>query len=973
MTEKLGRNHLLLPAVSAREAPATFILPACLPSSDPIRLGLILALEKSSAVTPGVHLFGRGSYAGASSCGGSLQPGGRGLPRAIRLSAPAWPPGAHLGPATLCTATAAKSSRQAGGARWTRERAALELYVIIWPGPRDVISAVPANMEGGDGGVAVPGLRALGSGAGAETVRELLQDDCYKDFLSEDFDVKTYTSQSIHQAIIAEQLAKLAQGISQLDKELHIQVVARHEDLLAQATGIESLEGVLQMMQTRIGALQGAVDRMKAKIIDPYNKIVARTAQLARLQVACDLLRRIIRILYLSKRLQAQLQGGSREITKAAQSLNELDYLSQGIDLSGIEVIENDLLFIGRARLEVENQAKRLLEQGVETQNPTQVGTALQVFYNLGTLKDVITSVVEGYCATIEENINSALDIKVLTQPSQSAVRGGPGRSTMPAPGNTAAFRASLWTNMEKLMDHICTICGQVQHLQKVLTKKRDPVSHICFIEEIVKDGHSEILYTFWNSVSQALSSQFQTATNSSMFLKQAFEGEYPKLLRLYNDLWKRLQQYSKNIQGNFNASGPTDICVDLQQLEDDIQDMFIQKKPDYDPEKTLKDSLQPYEAAYLSKSLSRLFDPINLVFPNGGRNPPSADELDSITKTIASELNIAAVDVNLTLAVSKNVAKTIHLYGVKSEQLLSTQGDASQVIGPLTEGQKRNVAVVNSLYKFHQSVTKVVSNQNSLPPAAEQTIISALKDIHDLMENAVQPLLTSVGDAVEAIIITMHQEDFSGSSNIDTLDVTCSLYMKELQGFIARVMNDYFKNFECSDFVFDNTEAIAHRAIELFVRNASLIRPLGHNGKMRLAADFAQMELAVGPLCRRVSDLGKSYRMLRSFRPLLFQASELVASSSALGDTIPFSIILQFLFSSAPPELKSPFQRIEWSHARFSQWLDDHPSEKDRLLLIRASLEAYVQSVRNRGGKEFATVYPIMVQLLQRALSAHQ
>ncbi|EFB24721.1 hypothetical protein PANDA_001507 [Ailuropoda melanoleuca] len=169
-------------------------------------------------------------------------------------------------------------------------------------------------MEGGDGGAAVASQGALGSGAATATVRELLQDECYSDFLHEDFDVKTYTSQSIHQAVIAEQLAKLAQGISQLDKELHLQclrlpiwretfilpcgfkekyliqqlldfqVVARHEDLLAQATGIESLEGVLQMMQTRIGALQGAVDRMKAKIVEPYNKIVARTAQLARLQ-----------------------------------------------------------------------------------------------------------------------------------------------------------------------------------------------------------------------------------------------------------------------------------------------------------------------------------------------------------------------------------------------------------------------------------------------------------------------------------------------------------------------------------------------------------------------------------------------------------------------------------------------------------------------------------------------------------------
>ncbi|KAG8508487.1 Conserved oligomeric Golgi complex subunit 5, partial [Galemys pyrenaicus] len=551
--------------------------------------------------------------------------------------------------------------------------------------------------------------------------------------------------------------------------------------------------------------------------------------------------------------------------------------------------------------------------------NPTQVGTALQVFHNLGTLKDTITSVVDGYCASLEENINSALDIKVLTQPSQSAVRGGPGRSTMPTPGNTAAFRASLWTNMEKLVDHICTVCGQVQHLQKILTKKRDPVSHICFIEEIVK----------------------------------AFEGEYPKLLRLYNDLWKRLQQYSQNIQGKFNASGTTDLYVDLQHIEDDTQDIFLPKRPDYDPEKALKDSLQPFEAAYLSKSLSRLFDPINLVFPPGGRNPPSADELEGIIKTIASELNVAAVDANLTLAVSKNVAKTIQLYGVKSEQLLSTQGDASQVIGPLTEGQRRNVAVVNSLFKLHQSVTKT---------------------IHVLMGSAVQPLLTSVGDAIEAIIITMHQEDFSGSlSSSGKPDIPCSLYMKELQGFIARVMSDYFKHFECLDFVFDNTEAIAQRAIELFIRNASLIRPLGESGKMRLAADFAQMELAVGPFCRRVSDLGKPYRMLRSFRPLLFQTNEHVAKSPTLGDIIPFSIVIQFLFTRAPPELKSPFQRAEWSHARFSQWLDDHPSEKDRLLLIRGALEAYVQSVRSREGKEFAPVYPIMVQLLQKAMSTLQ
>ncbi|KAI7792095.1 conserved oligomeric Golgi complex subunit 5 [Triplophysa rosa] len=795
------------------------------------------------------------------------------------------------------------------------------------------------------------------------TADSILKDECYADFLKEEFDVKTHTAQAIHHAVIAEQLAKLAEGISQLDKELHSQVVARHEDLLAQATGIESLEGVLQMMQNRIAALQSAVDRIRTKILDPYNKIVARTAQLARLQVACDLLRRIIRILYLSKRLQGQLQGGSREITKAAQSLNELDYLSQGVDLSGIDVIENDLLFISRARLEVENQAKRLLEQGMEIQNPSQVGTALQVFYNLGSLRETIRSVVDGYRASVQENVINALDIKILTQPTNT--RGAPGRAVMPTPGNTAAFRAALWTNLEKLMDQICAACGQVQHLQKVLTKKRDPVTHVCFIDDIIKDGQPDILHTFWSSVTQTLSEELQKATAASTFLKQALEGEYPKLLRLYNELWKRLQQYSSSVQGALESSSAG------LDMEHDTEDLFTCKKPDYDPEKDLKSSLQPYEAAYLSKSLSRLFDPINLVFPQGGRNPPSNDELDSIIKTIASELNVSSVDPGLTVAVAKNAAKTVQLFCVKSEQLLCTQGDASQVIGPLTEGQRRNVAVVNSLFRLQQAVAKVISGLGSCPPAAEQALTASLESVQALMTAAVQPLLSSVSDSVEAILITMHQEDFSGPLPAGGRpDVPCSLYMRELQGFIARVMSDYFRPLQCLDFLYDSTENIAQRAITLFIRHASLLRPLGEGGKMRLAADFAQMELAMAPLCRRVSDLGKAYRLLRSFRPLLFQTNEHIASSQTLGDLIPYSTILHFLFSRAPAELKSPHQRAEWSISRYSQWWDDHPSEKDRLTLIRGALEAYVQSVRARQGKEFAPVYPIMLQLLQKATS---
>lgn len=42
---------------------------------------------------------------------------------------------------------------------------------------------------------------------------------------------------------ISSQLARISEGILLLNKELHAQVVAHHDNLLAQATGVETLEG----------------------------------------------------------------------------------------------------------------------------------------------------------------------------------------------------------------------------------------------------------------------------------------------------------------------------------------------------------------------------------------------------------------------------------------------------------------------------------------------------------------------------------------------------------------------------------------------------------------------------------------------------------------------------------------------------------------------------------------------------------
>ena len=52
----------------------------------------------------------------------------------------------------------------------------------------------------------------------------------------------------------------------------------------------------------------------------------------------------------------------------------------------------------------------------------------------------------------------------------------------------------------------------------------------------------------------------------ANTFIKQAFEGEYPKLLRLYNDLWRRLKPISKEIKMSIQMAAPDTVEGEMEE-----------------------------------------------------------------------------------------------------------------------------------------------------------------------------------------------------------------------------------------------------------------------------------------------------------------------------------------------------------------------------------------------------------------------
>ena len=120
------------------------------------------------------------------------------------------------------------------------------------------------------------------------------------------------------------------------------------------------------------------------------------------------------------------------------------------------------------------------------------------------------------------------------------------------------------------------------------------------------------------------------------------------------------------------------------------------------------------------------------------------------------------------------------------------------------------------------------------------------------------------------------------------------------------------------------------------------------------------------------MEDIEKSLKQVAAFKTLVFTKPEHVSDMEELATgSLKYSIVLHFLFSKAPSDLKSPNESAGWSISRYSAWLEEHIKEKERLQLIKGALESYAAGTRLRREKSYAAPYPVMVQVLQAALDS--
>lgn len=227
---------------------------------------------------------------------------------------------------------------------------------------------------------------------------------------------------------------------------------------------------------------------MRAEIAEPYKHIKTKSKQLASLHDTVELLRTVIRVLKQMKRLQELMESGGAnvDLAKAAQLYNEIETLRKETDLAGVEVVDDEIPWLVESGNQIRSEAMKGLEKGMEALNQAEVGSILQVYYNMGELKPTVESLIGKYKGLTVKSVSLALDMKAISA-SVGGSLGTGGMQRSNASQGLPRARESLWQRMGTCLDQLHGIVVAVWHLQRVLAKKRDPISHVGFLDEVMQ------------------------------------------------------------------------------------------------------------------------------------------------------------------------------------------------------------------------------------------------------------------------------------------------------------------------------------------------------------------------------------------------------------------------------------------------------------------------------------------------------
>ncbi|RKP10432.1 hypothetical protein THASP1DRAFT_27804 [Thamnocephalis sphaerospora] len=686
------------------------------------------------------------------------------------------------------------------------------------------------------------------------------------------------------------------------------------DSTVAEAAAIPEIYDPLEELlaaETDAEASAAECSRMHARIQEQRDAFAEKLKQLERACAASDLLRDVIAFLRLAQQLDSiGADATPAAVADAAVMLGQLDILLKESRMDGVVVVEKERQRATRVDAAVREIASTLLAEGLSSQNQAQIGDALLIYWNLGTLSSCIEELVQTRLAGLYNKLKQILGLSSAFQDSGSGS------------GSAAGYRTfgldEFWTQISDWMDAIERANGEVSGLQAALLRKRDPVSGQTLQQLMSKVGlehehDASLVEMFWQKLSLEIKRELEMAAAESAGTRRIFDAlctGYPRVLRMLNTLFSGIAE-----QGGVE---------------------FNPELPGHEA-KLLLDSMAAVEDAYVRRCrVSASITGWRLIKRSMWLSGAGAAR---------SELDIIKFDSRLAKRIIQAGAAVVLQCKDKAMQLLRAP-DAFEIgQGLCTPAQQGNIAVANAVYALSVELDALRRDFVDTVPELQEI------ELVEIVLLVSRPMLWAFRVTLEDVLSKMHDQ-LAGTGTGRTArfndHANCSAYLDEFGRKLTHLQREYLARFQCGSLAKEWMRSLLEQLIMAFLRQASLVHPLDEAKRLRLAADATQLEFYVSHVAsansQKLPELGKTYHALRAFRPLLFaDVEELQSRSDVLA--VPPLLRLHQLLAHAHGQIGMPHELLGISLDAYIERISETPAET----LLQEILSKAKQAVQAR------------------------
>lgn len=411
--------------------------------------------------------------------------------------------------------------------------------------------------------------------AAAPVIQRINDDHKLRPFLSIHFDSQEYVKNIINNNQAEESLVDINHCINDVNDEIKQYIASNKDSLMYGMSDVATLAERYHALSNTSNTIHDTISRLKDEINNSYNSIEGQAKRLEKLHATSLLLRQLRQFVNAKTQLDYQLKDENidiRHLASAAKYLNELESLLTEKSLVEVTIVKEQITFIKKFGVSLRTQAQEGLIVALKDRNQANVGAALQIFFNLQSLSEIIMYALDAIIKQIVDASNTLLDFDGLTnahpdifQPSGNRSKSNiSDASTSTTPQLRVAMRevAHMWST--KVLDLVM----QVHVLSRVINKKEDPVTHKKLLEILEAsplfqrinsaNGSNNKLFTiFWDRLAVTLVDTIATKLKRNPIVSVRM---YPYLRNASTDVLDNIstlamRDYTRDAQSNMTVA----------------------------------------------------------------------------------------------------------------------------------------------------------------------------------------------------------------------------------------------------------------------------------------------------------------------------------------------------------------------------------------------------------------------------------